>query len=271
MLKIKAFVLIIFVIVGLVSASEPTSNFTALASSDTPGFSAVDGSYKAKIVDPKKLPKVKTYSEFEDIPTKELRANKNKVYQLGKNHYLIHKSQLGYPQTSKNDDLWFEVLFTNPTAFYGKPIADTVLYAQSGGSVSFSKSLELGVSSARYSSFQRSAGAVGASTSGAFTFGPSVSVSASASCKIPAGKTGGLYLFERSEQFNGQIREWSWKSTRFSGSKYLAGDWEQKQEAIRAFKHPVFVCSLDPVYIESLKEKTYESQPLADFSDFVPH
>lgn len=235
---------------------------------------SVLGNYQAQLIEPEKATKITDYGAVEEIPTERLTSNWNQVYQLGDKHYLVHKAKLFGLKASKvkgtSNDVWIEVKLEDSEKFYGPPVADTILYAETGGSATFTKSLELGMSLVRYSTFQRSIVAIEFSSPRSFTFGPSITVKAEASCKIPPGKTGALYLFEISEQAQGQIREWTWKQKRYRSGKYRPKAWEYKNEVIRGFRDVVFVCTLDQEYIEAIRKKSYEnSPPLTNYSELA--
>lgn len=265
-MKCKAFVILIYLLWAVAGYEAGEKQTQSLS-----------GDYGAKIVGKDQKPveigtKITNYTQVEDIPQKDLRKSRSNVYQMGPNHYLIHKSKVEFLEEGKKrkpEDTWLEVEFSNARGFYDEPSASNELYAESGGSAMFTKSLEVGLSLVRYSSFQRSYVLASLSSSASFTFGPSVKVTVEASCKVPPGKLGALYLFEKNDQVEGKIREWTWTSKRYSKSKYKPGEWQEKNEVIRSFEEPVFVCSLDPEYIGAINKKVHKPSPLSDFTDFV--
>ncbi|WEJ95831.1 hypothetical protein PSN45_003359 [Yamadazyma tenuis] len=243
----------------------------------------MDISIKKQNIPQNQLTAIRKYKSAEDIPSKKL-VNWNEVYVFAEDHILLHYVHwLDLPlntYTSIIDsdmDAWMEVKAhkTDKQQYYGRPIAQSIVESEFGGTASISRQQNLGISVSGNPDVSYSYGfwrlfSANLDTNVAFALTAGIDYTAEASCNIPENGYGALFMFEPRDTVNTEYRTWALQKSSFKKNKYVAGEWEEKTFAARTFDNPVFVCTLDPEYIQKVLG-IEDKGMIPNYNEFIPH
>lgn len=221
------------------------------------------------------------HKSLDDITEQDL-DDFDTVYQLGNGHSLIHKTNLNGKENAPREqiigtssDQWLEIKYGKLETIYGQVIAHgSIAPSNSDGSLAITRSQNIGVTFDYNAPSQTTRFLLFLQFSRATTFeiAGGISMSTSASCTVPAGKYGGLYMFEPTDIYEVETRSWKKKAS-FKKIKqiYLPSSWGRKIKSIvRSFKDTNFVCTNDETYILAITPKIQESVNgrLVDFGEY---
>lgn len=198
-------------------------------------------------------------------------AQHDVTYVLSSNHYLVHKSLLDGRATQKvKGDDWYEFEFGFDKQILGPPIGFVSMdKGNTDGTIKLTRGKNLGlafsITSPSYSTSFLNFFTLSRAYS--LDIAASVSISAQASCSVPSGKVGGLYVFEPQDVYD--IKTTVWKKTKHGYQPFDEG-FKQKT-LVRRFQDNKFVCTVDEKYIEDIENDIFVSNQgqLLDFAKFL--
>ncbi|CAH6719610.1 hypothetical protein CLIB1444_02S12530 [[Candida] jaroonii] len=193
------------------------------------------------------------------------------TYVLTPNRYMVHKSLLDGRATQKvKGDDWYEFEFDFDKTIIGPPIGFVSMdRGNTDGTIKLTRSKNLGlafsITSPSYSSTFLSFFTLSRAYS--LDIAASVSISAQASCSVPSGKIGGLYVFEPQDVYD--IKTTIWKKGKHGYQPFDEG-FKQKT-LVRTFQDSKFVCTVDEKYIEDIENDIFISNQgeLLDYAKFI--